>query len=225
MIHGQRGCPHTFNRCPQAELPTGGLEDTEPSAPAADLRRMAERHSFWPPGLRAVAARRSKALSSSAPPCQISPHAPTRPGSACRNDAGMMGGCGEHASGTARTLRVATTYLVRGVARGGCERVEERGARVRAHGKVGLYFITGIKETQNGTRAARTRARITSTLTQQIKRCGQPRRVGFLRSKEGRQRICARLMGALDVSAGERTTRAFQTLHHKRRTRHGRSPT
>ena len=37
---------------------------------------------------------------------------------------------------------------------------------MRARGKVGLYFITGIKETQNGTRAARTRARITSTLTQ-----------------------------------------------------------
>ena len=30
-----------------------------------------------------------------------------------------------------RTLRVAAAYLVRGVARGGCERVEERGARVR----------------------------------------------------------------------------------------------
>ena len=29
-----------------------------------------------------------------------------------------------------RTLRVAAAYLVRGVARGGCERVEERGARV-----------------------------------------------------------------------------------------------
>ena len=46
------------------------------------------------------------------------------------------------------------------------ERVQERGARVRARGKVGLYYITGIKETQNGTRAAPTRARITSTLTQ-----------------------------------------------------------
>ena len=68
-----------------------------------------------------------------------------------------------------RTLRVAAAYLVRGVARGGCERVEERGARVRARGKVGLYFITGIKETQNGTRAARTRARITSTLTRKSK--------------------------------------------------------
>ena len=33
---------------------------------------------------------------------------------------------------------------------------------MRARGKVGLYFITGIKETQNGTRAAPTRARITS---------------------------------------------------------------
>ena len=59
-----------------------------------------------------------------------------------------------------RTLRVAAAlYLVRGVARGGCERVEERGVRVRARGKVGLHFITGIKETQNGTRAARTRTR------------------------------------------------------------------
>ena len=74
-----------------------------------------------------------------------------------------------------RTLRVAAAYLVRGVARGGCERVEERGAR----GKVGLYFITGIKETQNGTRAARTRARITSTLTQQIKDAGSRSGEGF----------------------------------------------
>ena len=56
--------------------------------------------------------------------------------------------------------------------RGGCERVEEGGACARARGKVGLYFITGIEETQNGTRAARTRARITSTLTQQIKDAG-----------------------------------------------------
>ena len=40
---------------------------------------------------------------------------------------------------------------------------------MRARGKVGLYFITGIKETQNGTRAARTRARITSTLTRKSK--------------------------------------------------------
>ena len=91
---------------------------------------MAERHSFWPPGLRAVAARRSKALSSSAPPCQISPHAPTRPGSACRNDAGM--GVVSTPAAPLRTLRVAAAYLVRGVARGGCERVEERGARARA---------------------------------------------------------------------------------------------
>ena len=78
-----------------------------------------------------------------------------------------------------RTLRVAAAYLVRGVARGGCERVEERGVRVRARGKVGLHFITGIKETQNGTRAARTRARITSTLTQQIKDAGSRSGKGF----------------------------------------------
>ena len=46
---------------------------------------------------------------------------------------------------------------------------------MRARGKVGLYFITGIKETQNGTRAAPTRARITSTLTHTAnQRCGQP---------------------------------------------------
>ena len=92
-----------------------------------------------------------------------------------------------------RTLRVAAAYLVRGVARGGCERVEERGVRVRARGKVGLHFITGIKETQNGTRAARTRARITSTLTQQSKEAGSRAREGFfVRSKKGRQRISAR---------------------------------
>ena len=57
---------------------------------------------------------------------------------------------------------------------------------MRARGKVGLYFITGIKETQNGTRAARTRARITSTLTQQIKDAASRASFGFLRSKEGR---------------------------------------
>ena len=65
-----------------------------------------------------------------------------------------------------RTLRVAAAYLVRGVARGAGARESRSAARVRARGKVGLYFITGIKETQNGTRAAPTRARITSTLTQ-----------------------------------------------------------
>ena len=92
-----------------------------------------------------------------------------------------------------RTLRVAAAYLVRGVARGGCKRVEERGARVHARGKVGLYFITGIKETQNGTRAARTRARITSTLTQQIKDAGRRAPFEFLQSKKGRQRISAQL--------------------------------
>ena len=93
-----------------------------------------------------------------------------------------------------RTLRVAAAYLVRGVARGGCERVEERGVRVRARGKVGLHFITGIKETQNGTRAARTRARITSTLTQQIKDAGSRAPFEFLRSTEGRQRISPQLI-------------------------------
>ena len=48
---------------------------------------------------------------------------------------------------------------------------------------VGLYFITGIKETQNGTRAARTRARFTSTLTQQLKDAGSLRRSGFFDQK------------------------------------------
>ena len=93
----------------------------------AKLRRMAERHSFWPPGLRAVAARRSKALSSSAPPCQISPHAPTRPGSACRNDAGMMDGCGEHASGTAAHSQGRSRLSREG--RGSGRVRESRGAR------------------------------------------------------------------------------------------------
>ena len=65
---------------------------------------------------------------------------------------------------------------------------------MRARGKVGLYFITGIKETQNGTRAARTRARITSTLTQQIKDAASSAPFGFLRSNEGRQRISPRLI-------------------------------
>ena len=96
-----------------------------------------------------------------------------------------------------RTLRVAAAYLVRGVARGGCERVEERGARVRARGKVGLYFITGIKETQNGTRAARTRARITSTLTQQIKDAGSGSGEGFFDQKGTSANLCtAHTVGA-----------------------------
>ena len=54
---------------------------------------------------------------------------------------------------------------------------------MRARGKVGLHFITGIKETQNGTRAARTRARITSTLTQQIKDAGSRSGEGFFDQK------------------------------------------
>ena len=54
---------------------------------------------------------------------------------------------------------------------------------MRARGKVGLYFITGIKETQNGTRAARTRARITSTLTQQIKDAASRAASGFFDQK------------------------------------------
>ena len=50
---------------------------------------------------------------------------------------------------------------------------------MRARGKVGLYFITGIKETQNGTRAAPTRARITSRLTQHASKppTGEPDRL------------------------------------------------
>ena len=89
-----------------------------------------------------------------------------------------------------RTLRVAAAYLVRGVARGGCERVEERGARVRARGKVGLYFITGIKETQNGTRAARTRARITSTLTRKSKMRPAALRSNFFDQKREATNLC-----------------------------------
>ena len=89
---GQKLCRSAIRR---SERAGGG------PPPARALRRMAERRRCCAPGLRAVAARRSKALRSSAPPCQISPHAPTRPGSACRNDAGMITGCGEHASGTA----------------------------------------------------------------------------------------------------------------------------
>ena len=170
-----------------AELPTGGgLEDTEPSAPAADRRRRA-RFGGWLSGTvsgrpacvcvcvcvcslthsRRPACEQSprddQRRSIQAPPCQISPHAPARPGSACRNDAGMRVGVVSTPAAPLRTLRVAAAYLVRG--RGSGRVRESRGAR-RARGKVGLYFITGIKETQNGTRAAPTRARITSTLTQ-----------------------------------------------------------
>ena len=73
----------------------------------------------------------------------------------------MMGGCGEHASGTAAHSQGRSRLSREG--RGSGRVRESRGAR-RARGKVGLYFITGIKETQNGTRAARTRARISTSI-------------------------------------------------------------
>ena len=78
----------------------------------------------------------------------------------------MMDGCGEHASGTAAHSQGRSRLSREGRGSGRVRESQERGARVRARGKVGLYFITGIKETQNGTRAAPTRARITSRLTQ-----------------------------------------------------------
>ena len=90
-------------------LPTGGgFEDTEPSAPAADRRRRA-RFGGWLSGTvsgrpaceqlprddrrRSVQARRH-ARSRPTP-------RPDRAVRTCRNDAGMMDGCCEHASGTA----------------------------------------------------------------------------------------------------------------------------
>ena len=56
-----------------------------------------------------------------------------------------------------RTLRVAAAYLVRGVARGGCERVEERGARVRARGK-SVYISSLVQKRPKTARAPRARA-------------------------------------------------------------------
>ena len=95
-----------------------------------------------------------------------------------------------------RTLRVAAAYLVRGVARGGCERVEERGARACARVVKSVYISSlvfllvftnlSLKETQNGTRAARTRARITSTLTRKSKmRPAAPRSSFFDQKRDG----------------------------------------
>ena len=119
---------------------------------------MAERHSFWPPGLRAVAARRSKALSSSAPPCQISPHAPTRPGSTCRNDAGMMDGCGEHASGTAAHSQGRSRRSREGGAWVGAGARESRSAaRACARGVSRLIFHHWYKRPKTA-RAPRARA-------------------------------------------------------------------
>ena len=85
-----------------------------------------------------------------------------------------------------RTLRVAAAYLVRGVARGGCERVEERGARVRE--RVEKWFIFHHwykKDPKRHARRARARAlpRITSTLTQQIKDAGSRSGEGFFDQK------------------------------------------
>ena len=141
MIHGQRGCPQ-FNRCPQAELPTGGLEDTEPSAPAADRRRRA-RFGGWLSGT--VSGR---------PACELSPrddrrrsiqarrHArsrPTpRPDRAVR--AGMMRGCGEHASGTAAHSQGRSRLSREG--RGSGRVRESRGARrARVRERVEKWFI------------------------------------------------------------------------------------
>ena len=94
-----------------------------------------------------------------------------------------------------RTLRVAAAYLVRGVARGGCERVEERGARVRE--RVEKWFIFHHwykKDPKRHARRAHARSHHLNTDTAN-QRCGQPLGRGFLRSKKGRPRICARLMG------------------------------
>ena len=127
---------------PAAGLKTLSRARRRRPPPARSLRRMAERHSFWPPGLRAVAARRSKALNSSAPPCQISPHAPARPGSACRNDAGTMGGCGEHASGTAAHSQGRSRLSREG---GGSGRVREsRGARRACARVVKSVYISSL---------------------------------------------------------------------------------
>ena len=83
-----------------------------------------------------------------------------------------------------RTLRVAAAYLVRGVARGGCERVEERGARVRERVEKSFIFDHWYKkDPKRHARRAHTRARITSTLTQQIKDAGSRSGEGFFDQK------------------------------------------
>ena len=139
----QRGCPHV-NRCPQAELPTGGLEDTEPSAPAADRRRRA-RFGGWLSGT--VSGR---------PACEQSPrddqrrsiqarrHArsrPTpRPDRAVR--AGMMGGCGEHASGTAAHSQGRSRLSREG--RGSGRVRESRGARRACARVVKSVYISSL---------------------------------------------------------------------------------
>ena len=92
----------------------------------------------------------------------------------CRNDAGMMDGCGEHASGTAAHSQGRSRLSREGVARGGCERVEERGARVRARGKVGLYFITGIKDPKRHARRAHARSHHLNTHTARLNEATEP---------------------------------------------------
>ena len=90
-----------------------------------------------------------------------------------------------------RTLRVAAAYLARGVARGGCERVEERGARVRERVEKSFIFDHWYKKDPKrhaDARRAHARSHHLNTDTAN-QRCGQPLGRGFLRSKKGRQRI------------------------------------
>ena len=77
-----------------------------------------------------------------------------------------------------RTLRVAAAYLVRGVARGGCEGVEERGARVRERVEKWFIFHHWYKKDPN--RHARSHHLNTHTANQ---RCGQGEAEGFFDQK------------------------------------------
>ena len=83
-----------------------------------------------------------------------------------------------------RTLRVAAAYLVRGVARGGCERVEERGARVRARGK-SVYISSLVQKRPKTARAPRARALASLNTHTANQRCGQPRSLRVSLIKRG----------------------------------------
>ena len=86
-----------------------------------------------------------------------------------------------------RTLRVAAAYLVRGVARGGCERVEERGARVRERVEKWFIFHHWYKnDPKRHARRAHARSHHLNTHTAN-QRCGQPRFVRVSPIKRGRE--------------------------------------
>ena len=72
-----------------------------------------------------------------------------------------------------RTLRVAAAYLVRAWLGAGA-RESRSAARVRARGKVGLYFITGIKDPKRHARRAHARSHHLNTHTARLNEATEP---------------------------------------------------